>query len=94
ILSPLYVLFRNARWLNPGNVVRVLIGHCTWIGYIEPEASNTKYPKLRKGIFTVADGLDKKGYQAYLGDRINFQYAKDYTVGWDFRVLRRVVMGG
>lgn len=92
ILSPLYLLFRKAKWLHPGNIMRVLIGQNTWIGYIGPEEANNKYPKVRSGIFTVADGFSGNGYHPYLKERINFQYAKDYSVSWDFRVLRRVVM--
>ena len=70
------------------NILLVLAGSRTWIGYTSDETQNRfSLPKLKKGILSPVDGLLKKDLSSETIEKINFLYAKDCKVINDFNIL-------
>jgi GT2 family glycosyltransferase len=70
-----------------GNAFRVLFGQKSWVGYSEgvPRAENL--PPLKPGVFHSASGTEVTKPETL--NHLNFLYARDYTVGEDWRILLR-----
>ena len=87
LLMSIGLLFLLPIWIwMPGasrivsNWWKVLLGMKTWVGYDERNSRDVVLPKLKPMVFNVADDqLD-----AEVRERINFLYAKDYSVWMDF----------
>jgi hypothetical protein len=70
------------------NWVQVLLGEKTWVGYAK--ADNIKLlPNLRQGVLNPIDNLTGKSYNPITIQKLNFLYAKDYSVEKDFLILIR-----
>lgn len=69
------------------NILLVLIGKKTWVGYIDPEKSTTSLPMIRFGVLSKAALLNSKNIDAATKQRINFFYAKDYDYTDDLSVI-------
>ncbi len=67
---------------------QVLLGEKTWVGYAK--ADNIKLlPNLRQGVLNPIDNLTGKSYNPITIQKLNFLYAKDYSVEKDFLILIR-----
>lgn len=84
LLSPLIVWFFSKKVDFMSNVLRVLRGKKTWVGYY-PYKNNAILPKLKPGVFYIGKSAESilKGYV----ERENFLYARDYTVLTDIYVF-------
>ncbi|MEZ4982800.1 MAG: hypothetical protein R2769_14675 [Saprospiraceae bacterium] len=91
ILSPIYLITRKKAF-HPGHVWQVLTGQSTWVGYIQPGSAISKLPKIRKGIFNQTDAF-KRNLSEATCQRLDFQYAKDYTVSRDLEVFWKAMFG-
>lgn len=90
ISLPVLLFFIKNRFYLLRNILLVLIGRYTWVGYIfHPEVFGSKedLPNIKKGILTPADGIKKKDIADEMKERLNFIYAKDYKVSNDFNIL-------
>jgi GT2 family glycosyltransferase len=68
------------------NWLSVLLGRKTWVGYTEG-GDFSNFPKLPQGIFSPLDAAHLTEPNAPTIRRLNFHYAKDYTVWRDIEVL-------
>jgi len=90
ILYPFLFLFIKNRINAFGNIIKVLFGYNSWVGYfIYDEFSNEDLPKIKKGILNPTDGLEKKNIPFELKEKLNFVYAKDYKFSNDLNILFR-----
>lgn len=70
------------------NTFSVLFGSKTWIGYsITSTISNNSLPKIKKGILTTQDSLDKKDVDLSTLNRLNLLYARNYRLQSDFNTF-------
>lgn len=69
------------------NIILVLIGKKTWVGYIDPGKSTTSLPMIRFGVLSKAALFNAKNIDAATKQRINFFYAKDYDYTDDLSVI-------
>lgn len=70
------------------NAFSVLIGQKTWIGYTNINSlQNNNLPKIKKGILTTQDSLDKKEVDASTLNRLNMLYARNYRILSDFNTF-------
>ena len=85
VLFPVWLFAKQPRvfWRN---VLPVLVGKKTWVGYA---SSNTErpLPSIRPGVRHTATGLST---DAATRARLDFLYAKNYRVGLDWGVLSRM----
>ncbi len=74
-----------------GNILAVLAGRKSWVGYHTTDDPATeqpgRLPGIRPGILTPVDQL--KAHDALTRRRLNLLYAKDYSIWQDIHLIRR-----
>ena len=68
------------------NIIKVLFGYRTWVGYSKLSLTQ-KLPKIKQGVISVSDGIFPMTNDISL--KLNIIYAKDYAPFADIRVLIR-----
>ena len=79
LLIPFWIWLPGAARIG-SNWWKVLIGMKTWLGYDDRNLTDVVLPKLKPAVFNVAD----QQLEPEVRERINFLYAKDYSVWMDF----------
>lgn len=88
LLSPILIFFIKPFGLAFTKSFAVLFGRYTWIGYAQAEGLDlTSLPKLRKGVFPPYKAHSAKEGNISVLERINIQYAKNYSVNSDVAIL-------
>ncbi len=83
---PIILLFVKNRTGLFSNWFRVLSGDLTWVGYAKTE-NNKLLPGLREGVLSPVDKNQGKFINEVTAQKLNFLYAKDYSVEKDFIIL-------
>ena len=68
------------------NWINVLFGKMSWVGYDEGHLA-PNLPKGRKGVLYPADGLKIDSLNSQTIQRLNFLYARDFSIDRDFEIL-------
>jgi len=68
------------------NIIKVLFGYKSWVGYSKLSLKQ-KLPKIKQGVISVSDGISPMTDDISL--KLNIIYAKDYAPFADIRVLIR-----
>jgi len=84
-ISPILLLFVNKRFNYFSNIFKVLFGEKTWVGYAEFD--NHNLPKIKSGVLTPLDSIGKKNINNITAQKLNFLYAKDYSIEKDLFIL-------
>jgi GT2 family glycosyltransferase len=79
---PVLIFSRSRKWIY-SNWIAVFVGQKTWVAYQDGDLESAVLPKLQEGVIKPA-GFDQ-GKE--VRNRINFLYAKDYTVWMDVEIL-------
>jgi O-antigen biosynthesis protein len=92
LLSPVLIWFfsRKSAFLN--NLLQVIAGRKTWVGYIGAVSSQQELPFIKPGVLTPADIFSDKKTAAvkdssYAG--LNMLYARDYSIITDAEILMK-----
>jgi GT2 family glycosyltransferase len=88
IFTPLilFVLKRPSGYLS--NLLSVLTGKKTWVGYrLTAYSANHKLPSIKMGILNPTDLLNDKNISEDTIDRLNLLYARDYRVSNDLNII-------
>lgn len=90
---PFIFLFYHNKLQLLKNILKVLMGKRTWVGYWTPpipyNTNTDSLPPLKTGILTPADGIKKQGLSDEMKAKLNVFYAKDYKFTNDFNILRK-----
>jgi O-antigen biosynthesis protein len=90
ISVPVLLFFVKNKLKSIMNIFKVLIGTYTWIGYYsQQEFKADELPKIKKGILSPVDGLEKKNVSEELKERLNYMYAKNYQFTNDLNIILR-----
>ena len=84
-VSPILLLFVSKRFNYFSNIFKVLFGEKTWVGYAGFE--NNNLPKIKSGVLTPLDSIGKKNINNITAQKLNFHYAKDYSIEKDLLIL-------
>jgi len=88
-LYPLIVWFVNEK-LNFGlNIIKVIWGNYSWVGYAkQSNVTKNSLPKIKKGILNYLD-ISKKIFteNAQKIEKYNLIYAKDYSIMIDIKIF-------
>lgn len=90
LLSPILVWFykQKRQWLK--NMLDVLIGKRSLIGYAKIEHhSNLKLPRIKGGVLSARLMVDDIDLDDNAISRLNLIYAKNHSIGMDFKILFR-----
>lgn len=73
----------------PVNIVKVLFGSRSWVGYNRLELGSTNLPAIRKGILHPTDILKISDLDQETILRLNMLYARDYRLSNDINIFIR-----
>ncbi|MBK6947750.1 MAG: hypothetical protein IPH16_06470 [Haliscomenobacter sp.] len=76
---------RSLRFLS--DLAAVALGKYSWVGYCPDGGPTAALPQIRPGILHPAIRLPESLRNPATIDRLNFLYAKDYSVDMDWRIL-------
>jgi len=87
---PLWFLFVKGRLRSVGNTFRVLIGNCTWVGYLPSgNPAPPELPPLKRGILNPGIHLPEETLSQERINEINVIYSKDYRTYNDLLIIAR-----
>ena len=89
LFSPIIAIFSNKRVSILKNILPVIFGTKTWVGYAKTN-QKIKLPHLKKSVFDLNLNSPIENHD-YL-DKMNIIYAKDYSVTTDLSVLFKKVL--
>ena len=84
---PLSCLFVNQKLGFFNNIIQVVLGNKTWVGYATTQTANKNLPFLKKGILSPLAGLNNSQLEEATIQRLNFFYARDYNWEKDIALL-------
>jgi GT2 family glycosyltransferase len=88
ITLPIHLIFISNRTNFIKNIVDVLLGKKTWVGYNRMANHQFSLPTIRQGITSIADHLNQTlEIDEDTLARLNFFYAKDYSTEKDIVLI-------
>jgi GT2 family glycosyltransferase len=87
LLYPVLALFVKKPVCLLQNIVWVLWGRYTWVGFATQKPLGL--PGLRKGVLTPASGIANKQLDAHTLARLDRMYARNYRIFMDLDIIRR-----
>ena len=69
------------------NVIQVLVGRKSWVGYYLSENTNTQLPKIKPSVLSPLDGMKSRNYDQKIIDDLNLLYARDYSIWKDLNIV-------
>ncbi|MEI6820828.1 MAG: glycosyltransferase [Bacteroidota bacterium] len=87
IFSPimLFIVKRPIMYIN--NIIKVLFGLKTYVGYYYNDIDISKFPLLKKGILNPADMFSDKELNKETLYKLNLLYSRDYKLSNDLKIL-------
>jgi hypothetical protein len=90
LFSPLLLIFVKKPLNLFSNIFRVLLGELTWVSYAK--ADNIKLlPVLKSGVVSPIDAQPSKHYHPVTIQKLNFLYAKDYSIERDLLIVLKAI---
>ncbi|CAN5545850.1 glycosyltransferase [soil metagenome] len=83
--SPLLFWFSNDKGAYFSNIIKVLSGNFSWVGF--SEINGKQYKGLKRGIFSPAQLLAENSNDSAVIERLNALYAKEYKIFNDLRIV-------
>lgn len=85
---PVIIWFVKQRFSFISNIIRVLMGWKTWVGYAKTQTdSNTQLPPIKPGVINPAHIIDSANESSETRNKMNLIYAKDYKVIIDLMAI-------
>jgi len=69
------------------NIVLVLLGYKSWVGYSSHGLSDIHLPEIRKGVLNPEDAFYGKEIPEDVNTRLNLLYARDYKLANDANII-------
>lgn len=85
--SPILFLFMQNKGGFFRNMGQVLLGKKTLVSYADGENNQRILPKIKTGILSPKDGVGEVEIDTETARRLDFFYAKDYSVRDDFEMI-------
>jgi hypothetical protein len=90
LVSPFLLIFVKKPFNLFSNIFRVLIGEKTWVSYAS--ADNIKLlPAIKSGVVSPLDAQPGKHFNPVTIQKLNFLYAKDYSIEGDFLIVLKAI---
>jgi O-antigen biosynthesis protein len=86
-LSPLTMWITRNPFGYLLNILKVIIGARTWVGYQNLE--NGTLPVIKRGVLNPTDVFPEKEIDKETASRLNMLYARDYKMGTDLNIIWR-----
>jgi GT2 family glycosyltransferase len=89
LLSPFLLFFSKRPIQIFKNFIQIFIGNKTFVAYTQED--NVNLPKLKKGILSPINALEMGTLNEITLQRLNFYYAKDYSLWQDVEIIWRSI---
>ncbi|MFK7809798.1 MAG: glycosyltransferase family 2 protein [Saprospiraceae bacterium] len=87
LICPFWIFSTKQKGISLRNIFTVISGEKSWVGYINSEKISNVLPKIKQGVFSPLDGLRVTKINEPTVQRLNFLYAKDYSVQHDLDII-------
>ena len=87
ILSPVLIWFFKQKLKFFSNILNVLVGKKSWIGYISKKGTFENLPQLKEGVLNPGYMFSELTLDTEKQSQLNMLYAKDYSVLTDAEIL-------
>jgi hypothetical protein len=87
VSSPISIWFFKQKNKFVSNIINVLTGKKSWIGFISEKETFENLPPLKAGILNPADMFSEISLDTEKQSQLNILYAKDYSLLTDFEIL-------
>lgn len=82
LLAPILFVFSPQRLKIYKNLIPVLLGQKTWIGYLNNDDLKTDLPKLKSGVFEI-ESYRLETYDKEIIHSLNLDYVRKYSIWLD-----------
>ncbi len=82
-VSPIIIWLIPKKWNFFQNLIKVLAGQKTWVGY---SIKNNQLPRLKPSVISNSTGLTNKASSSLI-NKLDLLYARNYSISQDLRVL-------
>ncbi len=89
ITLPFTIWFYKSKASFTGNIIRVMGGRKSWVGYMTKESTFEHLPVLKPGVLTPADLFSEIVLDNEKVTQLNMLYAKDYSLLTDTQILTK-----
>ncbi len=86
-MSPLLIFSQKKAGNFLINIIKVLWGKRSWVGYHQGRKSAVHLPKIKPGVLTPLTMLSDNNLSEEMIDKANMLYARDYSVVKDFNII-------
>jgi GT2 family glycosyltransferase len=90
VTAPIWLLLSRKRGTLLSSLIPVLLARKTWIGYAA-HAQTSTLPKIKPAVFGLEQSLRPPAPSEQVLGRLNFLYAKDWTIWQDLEALVKSV---
>ncbi len=87
ILLPIMLFLVRNKSGFLGNMLSVLLGKKTWVGYASAQPQLWSLPKIRPSVLHPMDAFDLEQQSPETLERLDFHYAKDYHLWEDAQII-------
>ena len=87
VLSPIVIFFQRQPFGFLKNLMKVLFGCKSWVGYCSFQSSDVHLPKIRKGVLHPANAMKLKEVDTKTAIQLNILYARDYNIWKDLNII-------
>lgn len=87
IASPVLIWMVKEKGGFLKNIINVLLGAKSWVGYAPTAENSNTLPKILPGVLSPLDALRLKSVNLPTKQRLNFLYAKDYEASEDLSII-------
>jgi hypothetical protein len=87
LLTPISIWFYTKKKQYLSNVLYVLHGKKSWIGYLSKKETSKNLPPIKNGILNPGDLYSEMKFDFEKQYQLNMLYAKDYSILSDAEIL-------
>jgi len=87
VLSPIMIFLQKHPIGYLRNILHVLFGFKSWVGYCHVIDDKIHLPKIRKGILNPASAMKIKDIDPETAIKLNILYARDYNIWKDLNII-------
>ncbi|MDB4082706.1 glycosyltransferase family 2 protein [Vicingaceae bacterium] len=87
LLSPLFFWFVNNKRNYFSNLLKVLLGAISFVGFYTSDENSDKNLKVKRGILNPTDLHDSFAIDQENIEQLNFEYGRDYAVAKDLEIV-------
>ncbi|KAA3646871.1 MAG: glycosyltransferase [Bacteroidetes bacterium] len=87
LLFPIVLLFNHLKIISLKNLVLILIGRLSFVGFINSSAIAKQQLNVKKGVLNAGDYYLEQELNVKSIEQLNFEYSRDYSIFKDIEII-------